>query len=104
MVGMSRPTLYHVLHDENQFSSDQIQLLCYQLAFLSQRATRSIGIVSPSYRAHIAAFYARMFLEGDEFSETASIVSGGTGGGSAGVANITLKKLASGMERTMYYM
>lgn len=43
--GMSRPALYHVLHDESEFSSDDIQSLCFSLCFLSQRATRSIGMV-----------------------------------------------------------
>jgi hypothetical protein len=42
-----------------------------------------------------------MFLEGDENSDNGSVRSGGTSGV---VTNITLRKLVTGMERTMYYM
>lgn len=38
-IGTARPTLYHVLHDDNHFSSDDIQQLTYwvsrQLASIS---------------------------------------------------------------------
>lgn len=91
--------MYHVLHDENGFTADELQQFCYNLCFLSQRATRSIGVVSPSYRAHIAAGYARIFLEGDEGSDTASIGSRGYG-----LSKFTLKRLAEGMQLTQYYM
>ena len=45
-----------MVHDELQISPDALQQLCFNLCFLSERATRSISIVAPSYRAHIAAF------------------------------------------------
>jgi eukaryotic translation initiation factor 2C len=54
--GMSRPTLYHVIHDESNMTSDQVQKMTYDLSFLSERATRSISVAAPSYRAHLAAF------------------------------------------------
>jgi eukaryotic translation initiation factor 2C len=53
--GMSKPTIYHVLYDENNFSSDELQDLTFKLCFLSERATRSISVVAPAYRASIAA-------------------------------------------------
>ncbi|KAH9251609.1 hypothetical protein BASA81_010518 [Batrachochytrium salamandrivorans] len=43
LQGMSRPTIYNVIHDDNGLSSDAIQQLCYNLCFLAQRATRSIA-------------------------------------------------------------
>ena len=54
--GMSRPTVYHVIMDEAKMGSDEIQKMCYHLCFLSGRATRSISVVAPSYRAHLAAY------------------------------------------------
>jgi eukaryotic translation initiation factor 2C len=33
-MGTSRPALYHVLHDENGFSSDDIQQLTYWVCIL----------------------------------------------------------------------
>lgn len=52
--GMSRPTVYHVLHNEAQMGSDEMQELCYNLCFLRERATRSISVVAPD-RASLAA-------------------------------------------------
>jgi eukaryotic translation initiation factor 2C len=91
--------MYHVLRDENKFTSDELQQFCYNLCFISQRATRSIEIVSPSYRALIAANNARMFLEGEEGSDTASVGSRGHV-----LSNFTFKRLAEGMELTQYYV
>ncbi|KAL2917525.1 hypothetical protein HK105_202806 [Polyrhizophydium stewartii] len=98
LQGMSRPTIYTVLHDESRFSSDQLQQLCFNLCFLAERATRSIAMVSPAYRAHIAAFYARMFLEG-ELSDTGSVSSGGSG-----ETKITFRNVVHSMQQSMYYM
>ncbi|KAH9271166.1 hypothetical protein BASA83_006710 [Batrachochytrium salamandrivorans] len=92
------PTIYNVIHDDNGLSSDAIQQLCYNFVFLAQRATRSIAMVSPAYRAHIAAYYARMFIEG-EFSDTASQSSTGSGD-----SRITFKNVPEAIQRTMYYM
>lgn len=45
--GMSRPTVYHVIFDENNMSSDTMQQLCFNLCFLAERATRTINMVAP---------------------------------------------------------
>jgi eukaryotic translation initiation factor 2C len=50
-------------------------------------------MVAPAYRAHIAAFYARMFLD----EETGSVSS-------KGGAMATLKNVVPAMEKQMYYM
>lgn len=97
--GMSRPTIYYVLHNEAQIGSDELQKLCFDLCYLSERATRSISVVSPSYRASLAATYARMFIEGagdDGFSDTISMISDST--------NATMTNFAEGVENQMYYM
>jgi eukaryotic translation initiation factor 2C len=92
--GTSRPTIYHCLYDEAKFTSDTMQQLCFNLCFLSERATRSINMVSPSYRAHIAAYYARMFI--DNGDDSVSVASGSVAG--------ALKPFARGVESMMYYM
>lgn len=56
LKGMSRPTVYHVIHDESKISSDEIQQISFNLCFLCERATRSIAVAAPAYRAHVAAF------------------------------------------------
>ncbi|ERN13113.1 hypothetical protein AMTR_s00040p00171500 [Amborella trichopoda] len=54
-MGTSRPTHYHVLWDENCFSSDELQKLIYSLCFTSTRCTKPISLVAPAYYVHLAA-------------------------------------------------
>ncbi|KDP43930.1 hypothetical protein JCGZ_05397 [Jatropha curcas] len=75
--GTSRPTHYHVLFDENNFSADELQVLTNNLCYTYVRCTRSVSIVPPAYYAHLAAFRARYYVEG----ETSD--GGSTGGRSA---------------------
>jgi len=74
LQGTSRPTHYHVIHDDNKISSDELQGLTFNLAHMAGRATRTIGIASPSYFAHHLADKAKVLLEGD-FSDSASASS-----------------------------
>jgi len=60
--GTSRPSHYHVLWDDNQFSSDELQCLTYQLCHTYVRCTRSVSIPAPAYYAHLVAFRARYHL------------------------------------------
>ena len=60
--GTSRPSHYHVLWDDNHFSSDDAQLLTYQLCHTYVRCTRSVSIPAPAYYAHLVAFRARYHL------------------------------------------
>ncbi|KAG9146474.1 hypothetical protein Leryth_011748 [Lithospermum erythrorhizon] len=76
--GTSRPAHYHVLYDENMFSADALQLLTNNLCYTYARCTRSVSIVPPAYYAHLAAFRARYYIEG-EFSESGSSHAGSSG-------------------------
>ncbi|KAL5699183.1 Protein argonaute mel1 [Ranunculus cassubicifolius] len=77
--GTSRPTHYHVLYDENKFSVDQMQTLTNNLCYTYARCTRSVSVVPPAYYAHLAAFRARYYIEG-EVSDTGSGVPSATRG------------------------
>ncbi|CAK7332085.1 unnamed protein product [Dovyalis caffra] len=77
LLGTSRPTHYHVLFDENNFTADGLQTLTNNLCYTYARCTRSVSIVPPAYYAHLAAFRARYYIE-DEMSDGDS-TSGGTG-------------------------
>ncbi|KAJ9188754.1 hypothetical protein P3X46_000119 [Hevea brasiliensis] len=63
--GTSRPTHYHVLYDENRFTADGLQILTNNLCYTYARCTRSVSIVPPAYYAHLAAFRARYYIEGE---------------------------------------
>ncbi|KAA8585990.1 hypothetical protein FQN60_007559 [Etheostoma spectabile] len=52
--GTSRPSHYHVLWDDNHFSSDELQVLTYQLCHTYVRCTRSVSIPAPAYYAHLS--------------------------------------------------
>ncbi|XP_054808821.1 protein argonaute 7 isoform X2 [Prosopis cineraria] len=66
--GTSRPTHYHVLWDENQFTSDELQKLVYNLCYTFVRCTKPISLVPPAYYAHLAAYRGRLYLERSESS------------------------------------
>ncbi|KAK9690038.1 hypothetical protein RND81_09G100100 [Saponaria officinalis] len=70
--GTSRPTHYHVLLDENNFTADLLQLLTNSLCYTYARCTRSVSVVPPAYYAHLAAFRARYYMEGRTASESGS--------------------------------
>ncbi|KAJ3073654.1 argonaute 1 [Podochytrium sp. JEL0797] len=79
LQGTSKPTHYHVLYDENRFTSDSLQELTYRLCYLYCRATRSVSVVPPAYYAHLVAARARFHATGDGFlegfSELGSVMS-----------------------------
>ncbi|CAF3771180.1 unnamed protein product [Rotaria sp. Silwood1] len=69
IMGTSRPALYHVLHDENGFSSDDIQQLTYWLCHTDARCTKSVSVPAPVHYADLAARAARMFKFGDNLDQ-----------------------------------
>ncbi|KAL9247582.1 hypothetical protein vseg_021000 [Gypsophila vaccaria] len=73
--GTSRPTHYHVLLDENNFSADLLQLLTNSLCYTYARCTRSVSVVPPAYYAHLAAFRARYYMEGRTSSDSGSSIA-----------------------------
>lgn len=70
--GTSRPAHYHVLFDENKFTADGLQTLTNNLCYTYARCTRAVSIVPPAYYAHLAAFRARYYIEGNEASDSGS--------------------------------
>ena len=76
MQGTSRPAHYHVLWDENDFNSDDLQGLVYNLCYTYARCTRSVSVVPPAYYAHLAAYRARLYLDSLGGSDTSMRGSG----------------------------
>ena len=75
--GTSRPSHYHVLWDDNNFTADELQVLTYQLCHTYVRCTRSVSIPAPAYYAHLVAFRARYHLvDKDHDSGEGSLLSG----------------------------
>ncbi|KAK3831847.1 MAG: Piwi domain-containing protein [Linnemannia elongata] len=72
ILGTSRPAHYHVLFDENKFTSDALQDLTYKLCHLYARCTRVVSYATPAYYAHIVAARARFHLPGWNDDNTSS--------------------------------
>ncbi|KAL5148091.1 Protein argonaute 4 [Glycine soja] len=74
--GTTRPTHYHVLHDEIGFSADEVQELVHSLSYTYQRSTTAVSLVAPICYAHLAAAQMAQFMKFDEHSETSSTHGG----------------------------
>ncbi|XBI12870.1 hypothetical protein VPH35_139677 [Triticum aestivum] len=72
MIGTTRPTHYHVLHDEIGFSADELEELVHSLSYAYQRSTTAISVVAPIFYAHLAAGQVAKFTRLDDMSETSS--------------------------------
>ncbi|XP_072988891.1 protein argonaute MEL1-like [Typha latifolia] len=99
--GTSRPTHYHVLFDENYFTADGLQMLTNNLCYTYARCTRSVSIVPPAYYAHLAAFRARYYMEGDNSEGTSSAGGGRTRDTPAEVRQ--LPRIKDNVKDVMFY-
>lgn len=59
--GTTKPILYHLIHDENNFSIDDIQSLTYGLCYIYASSKNSVSIPAPVYYAHNAAERSRIY-------------------------------------------
>ncbi|CAG8488744.1 11583_t:CDS:10 [Funneliformis caledonium] len=97
LQGTSRPTHYHVLFDENAFTSDALQVLSYNLCYLFARCTRAVSLVPPVYYAHIVCRRARFHAK-DHWSDTESDSEGDQGAAS------TFAVVKPELQKVMYFM
>ncbi|KAJ4482406.1 argonaute-like protein [Lentinula aciculospora] len=77
LLGTSRSAHYSVLYDDNIFSPDALQALCYLLCYIYARATRSVSIPAPVYYADIVCSRAKNHYDpnGVDLSDAASTVA-----------------------------
>ena len=71
--GTSKPALYHVLYDDSNFKSDDLQILTNQLCYTYVRCARSVSIPAPAYYAHHVAFRARHHLKNESSTEGSTV-------------------------------
>uniref|UniRef100_A0A0D6R7G7 Piwi domain-containing protein n=1 Tax=Araucaria cunninghamii TaxID=56994 RepID=A0A0D6R7G7_ARACU len=104
-IGTSRPTHYHVLLDENNFTVDDLQILVHALSYVYQRSTTAISSVAPINYAHLAATQMQQFLKAEELSESASRSGRGEGSvASGGGGNVPeLPKLHATVRDSMFF-
>lgn len=99
--GTSRPTHYHILWDENQFTSDELQKLVYNLCYTFVRCTKPVSLVPPAYYAHLAAYRGRLYLERSD--STAYMRSASTFSRAAPPKATPLPKLSENVKNLMFY-
>uniref|UniRef100_A0A8C6PR26 Argonaute RISC catalytic component 2 n=1 Tax=Nothobranchius furzeri TaxID=105023 RepID=A0A8C6PR26_NOTFU len=101
--GTSRPSHYHVLWDDNHFSSDELQVLTYQLCHTYVRCTRSVSIPAPAYYAHLVAFRARYHLVDKEHDSAEGSHTSGQSNGRDHQALAKAVQIHQDTLRTMYF-
>ncbi|KAI9188355.1 Protein argonaute-2 [Blastocladiella emersonii ATCC 22665] len=103
LQGTSRPTRYVVLHDENIWTADDLQLFTYHLCYTYARCTRSVSVAPPAYYAHLVSFRSRHHLLSTETgSDTASVSTSRSGEKDSPAAE--LAKVHANLTASMYYM
>ncbi|KAG2587987.1 hypothetical protein PVAP13_5NG186800 [Panicum virgatum] len=101
MIGTTRPTHYHILHDEIGFNPDDLQELVHSLSYVYQRSTTAISVVAPICYAHLAAAQVGQFIKFDEMSETSSSHGEHTSAGSVPVQE--LPRLHDKVRSSMFF-
>ncbi|KAF8608018.1 Piwi-domain-containing protein [Ceratobasidium sp. AG-I] len=61
--GTARSAHYSVLHDENNFTQDSLQILTFALCHSNARTTRSISIPAPLHYANIVSWRAKIHFD-----------------------------------------
>ncbi|KAM0936716.1 hypothetical protein DsansV1_C26g0191571 [Dioscorea sansibarensis] len=97
--GTSRPTHYHVLWDENQFKSDEIQKLIHNLCYTFARCTKPVSLVPPAYYAHLAAYRGRLYLDRTDTMSCSRTSLSRT----SPLRTAPLPKLRDNVKRLMFY-
>ncbi|KAG0229804.1 hypothetical protein BGW42_001330 [Actinomortierella wolfii] len=93
--GTSRPTHYHVLYDENNFTADQLQDFTYKLCHLYARCTRTVSVVPPAAYAHIVAARARFHSQGEDWDEMSEAARSAASAAAARSASASTTSLAT---------
>ncbi|KAJ4974636.1 hypothetical protein NE237_007810 [Protea cynaroides] len=99
--GTSRPTHYHVLWDENRFTSDELQKLVHNLCYTFVRCTKPVSLVPPAYYAHLAAYRGRLYLERSDSSFAGGTIAAVSR--SAPPKATPLPKLNDNLRKLMFY-
>ncbi|KAL9447958.1 hypothetical protein AB3S75_015436 [Citrus x aurantiifolia] len=71
-TGTSRPTDYHVLHNEIGFLVNDLHGLVHFLSYVYQRSTTAVSVVAPICYARLAATQMSQFIKFNEMSNTSS--------------------------------
>ncbi|KAF3787403.1 argonaute 7 protein [Nymphaea thermarum] len=100
-LGTSKPAHYHVLLDENKFSSDELQTWVYNLCFTFARCTRPVSLVPPVYYADLVAYRGRLYYDG--WLEAHSSSSSSSSSSPFGFDHEMFPKLHKNIKHSMFF-
>ena len=63
LKGTAKAAHYHVLHDENRFTPDQLYTITYQLCYCFARCTKSVSIPPPVYYSDLIAYRYNKYFD-----------------------------------------
>ncbi|GIX69275.1 protein argonaute-2 [Caerostris extrusa] len=63
LQGTSKPAHYTVLHDDNKFDADSLQMLTYHMCYTYGKCTKSISIPPPVMYADLACYRAKKYAD-----------------------------------------
>ncbi|XP_058072010.1 protein argonaute 2-like isoform X2 [Magnolia sinica] len=108
ILGTSKPTHYHVLFDEHQFSSDDLQRIIYNLCYTFPRCTKPISLVPPVLCADLAAYRGRQYDDSTMHSPHSSASSSsGSSSTSSSMASIEINnfpKVHADLQNQMIFL
>ena len=67
LKGTAKATHYVVVYDENEFSSDDMHHLTFDLCHLYAKSTKVVSLPAPAYYAHLAAYRGRLYEREDTY-------------------------------------
>lgn len=104
-LGTSRPSLYTVIEDDNDFTADDLQKLTFQMCHMYVRCTKSISIPAPVAYADLVAYRARKHLEcATGYSSSSSSTGDYTRDCRITDADKDAIKVIPGLEKSMYFV
>ncbi|TFY78817.1 hypothetical protein EWM64_g5198 [Hericium alpestre] len=106
LLGTSRPAHYNVLHDDNNFTPDGLQSLCFTLCHVYARSTRSVSIPAPVYYADIVCSRAKHHYDpsqGLDLSMSESATNTTEAAQNLQAFQAAFKPLNPGMRSKMYF-
>eukprot|EP01018_Ginkgo_biloba_P029293 Gb_20550 [translate_table: standard] len=101
--GTSKPTHYHVVWDENSFTSDELQTLINNLCYTFARCTKPVSLVPPVYYADLAAYRGRDYVEALASSPSSETASSSSGGASSSLTPLNFPDLHKAVENSMFF-
>lgn len=102
--GTSKPAHYYVVHDDYNFSADDLQKLSYYLCHTYARCARSVSIPAPVYYAHLAAFRAKEHIVSAIEVASATSQSSGPDAGLSTREYESAVALTERMKNVMYFV